>query len=170
LTATDTNGNQQSTFVDVLPRLSTLNFATVPPGLLLNLDGQSMNTPTSVVRVVGMTRTLSAPSSQNLSGSNYNFVVWSHGGAQTHNITVPTNATTYTASYVLPTLALSNNPGNITLQWPTWAAPFSIWSATNLAPPTTWTLIATPLTTNAGNLLLNVATTNESRFFRLQFP
>ena len=170
LTATDTNGNQQSTFVDVLPRLSTLNLATVPPGLLLNLDGQSMNTPTSVVRVVGMTRTLNAPSPQSLSGSNYDFVVWSHGGAQTHNVSVPTNATTYTASFVLPSVALSNGPGNITLQWPTWAAPFSVWSATNLAPPTTWTQITSPLTTNAGNLLLNLATTNESRFFRLQFP
>ena len=170
LTATDTNGNQQSTFVDVLPRLSTLNLATIPPGLLLNLDGESMTTPTSAVRVVGMMRTLSAPSPQNISGSNYNFVVWSHGGAQTHNINVPTNTTTYTASYVLPTVALSNGPGTITLQWPTWAAPFSIWSATNLTPPTTWTQITTPLTTNAGNLLLNLATTNESRFFRLQFP
>jgi hypothetical protein len=64
LTATDTNGNQQSTFVDVLPRLTTLNLATVPSGLQLSLDGQSMNSPTSVVRVAGMTRTLSAPSAQ----------------------------------------------------------------------------------------------------------
>jgi Concanavalin A-like lectin/glucanases superfamily len=170
LTATDTNGNSQSTSVDVQPRLTTLNFATVPPGLQLNLDGLNMTAPTSTVRVAGMTRSLSAPSPQNLSGSNYNFVVWSHGGAQTHNISVLTNATTYTASYVLPTVALSNAPGTITLQWPTWAAPFSVWSTTNLAPPTTWTQITSPFTTNAGNLLLNLSTTNESRFFRLQLP
>ena len=136
----------------------------------VNLDGESMTTPTSVVKVVGMTRALSAPSPQNLSGSNYNFVVWSHGGAQTHNISVPTNATTYTASFVLPTVALSNSSGTITLQWPTWAAPFTVWSTTNLAPPTTWTQFTSPLATNAGNLQLNLATTNESRFFRLQLP
>ncbi len=170
LTVTDTNGNQQSTFVDVLPRLSTLNLETVPAGLQVSLDGQSMTTPTSAVRVVGMTRTLSAPSPQNVSGSNYNFVVWSHGGAQTHNVSVPTNATTYTASFVLPSVALSNGPGTITLQWPTWAAPFSVWSATNLAPPIPWTQITSTPATNAGNFSLNLSATNESRFFRLQFP
>ncbi len=170
LTATDTNGNQQSTFVDVLPRLSTLNLATVPAGLQLNLDGQGMNTPTSVVRVVGMARTLNAPSPQNLSGSNYDFVVWSDGGAQTHNVSVPTNAATYTASFVLPSLVMSNDLSSLSLQWPMWAAPFSVWSTTNLAPPTTWSQITNAPATNAGNLLLNLSATNESRFFRLQFP
>src|SRR5665213_808736 len=69
LTATDTNGNQQSTFVDVLPQLGTLNLATVPPGLQLNLDGQLMNAPTSVVAVAGMTRSLSVLSPQSLAVS-----------------------------------------------------------------------------------------------------
>ncbi|MEY4916918.1 MAG: hypothetical protein RL616_831, partial [Verrucomicrobiota bacterium] len=170
LTATDTNGNQQSTFVDVLPRLTTLNLATVPSGLQLSLDGQSMNSPTSVVRVAGMTRTLSAPSPQNLSGSNYNFVVWADGGAQAHNVIVPTNAANYTASFVQPSLALSNSPGALTLQWPSWAAPFSVWSTTNLAPSATWTQITNAPSTNAGNLLLNLSTTNAACFFRLQFP
>ena len=170
LTATDTNGNQQSTFVDVLPRLTTLNLATVPAGLQLSLDGQNMNSPTSVVRVAGMTRTVSAPSPQTLSGSNYNFVVWSDSGAQTHNISVPTNAASYTASFVQPSLALSNDAGSLTLQWPAWAAPFSVWSTTNLAPPATWTQITNAPSTNAGNFLLNLSVTNDTRFFRLQFP
>ena len=129
-----------------------------------------MNTPTSVVKVVGMTRALSAPSPQNLSGSNYDFVVWSDGGAQTHNVNVPTNATTYTASFVQPSLTMSNGQSSLTLQWPTWAAPFSVWSTTNLAPPTTWSQATNEPATNAGSLLLNLSATNESRFFRLQFP
>ena len=170
LTATDTNGNQQSTFVDVLPRLSTLNFAAVPTGLQLSLDGQNMNSPTSVVRVAGMIRTLSAPSPQTLSGSNYNFVVWSDGGAQTHNFSVPTNAANYTASFVQPTLALNNNVGALTLQWPAWAAPFSVWSTTNLTPPTAWTQVTNAPATNGGNLSLNLSATNGSGFYRLQFP
>jgi hypothetical protein len=170
LTVTDTNGNQQSTFVDVLPRIGTLNLATVPPGLQLSLEGQSLNTPTSVVAVAGMTRTLNAPSPQSLAGSNYNFVVWSDGGAQTHGVSVPTNPANFTASFVQPSLSLSASPGTLTLQWPAWAAPFSLWSTTNLAPAVAWTKITSAPITNGGNLLLNLPITNDSRFYRLQFP
>jgi arabinan endo-1,5-alpha-L-arabinosidase len=169
LTVTDTNGNQQATFVDVLPRLSTLNLDTVPTGLQLSLDGQSMNTPTSVVAVVGMARTLDAPSPQSLVSSNYNFVVWSDGGAQTHGVSVPTNAASYTASFVQPVLALSNGSGALTLQWPVWAAPFSLWSSTNLAS-TAWIKINDAPITNGEILLLNFPTTNDNAFYRLQFP
>ena len=167
LTVTDTNGNQQSGSVDVLPRLSTLNFATVPPGLQVSLDGQSMNAPTSVVAVVGMARSLNAPSPQALLGTNYPFVVWSDGGAQTHYVTVPTNAATLTASYVSPSLALSGGAGGLTLQWPAWAAPFSLWWATNLAPAPVWTKVAVVPATNNGSLQLSLPVTNGIGFYRL---
>ncbi len=170
LTATDTNGNQISSFVDVLPRLTMLNLATVPDGLQVNLDGQSLTAPTSIVRVAGMTRNLSVPSPQTLFGTNYNFVVWSDGGMQTHSISVPTSAATYTASFVQPTLVFSDGVGSLTLQWPVWSAPFTLWSSTNLASPTAWTQITAPLITNAGSLLLNLPATNDNQFFRLQFP
>lgn len=170
LTVTDTNGNEQSAFVDVLPRLGALNLATVPPGLQLSLDGQSMSAPTSVVAVAGMTRSLSAPSPQTLAGGNYHFVVWSDGGAPTHNVTVPTNAAGFTASFVPPSLVLSNAPRALTLQWPAWAAPFSVWRATNLAPPIAWTQFAGTMATNGGYLLLNLPDTNGSAFYRLQYP
>jgi hypothetical protein len=170
LTVTDTNGNQQSASADVLPRTSTLTFATVPAGLQLSMDGQSLNAPTSIVTVAGMTRVLSAPSPQSVSGSNYNFVVWSDGGAPTHNVTVPTNAANFTASFVSPALVLSNASGSLTLQWPAWAVPFSVWGATNLAPPVAWTPIAGALATNNGNLLLSLPATNGGAFYRLQFP
>ena len=117
-----------------------------------------------------MTRNLSAPSPQILAGSNYNFVVWSDGGAQTHNMIVPTNAASLTASFVQPALALSNAPGALTLQWPAWAAPFSVWGATNLAPPIAWSKITGALATNNENLLLNLLNPNGSAFYRLQFP
>ncbi len=171
LRVADTNGNQQSSFVDILPRIVALNLASVPPGLQLSVDGQSMNAPTSIVAVAGMTRSLNAPSPQSFAGSNYNFIVWSDGGAQTHGISVPTNGTTFTASYVPPTLSLSAaNPGALTLQWPAWSSPFSLWSATNLTSPTSWQQVTNPPASTNGTLRLTLPATNSSIFYRLQFP
>ncbi|MEI6075951.1 MAG: LamG-like jellyroll fold domain-containing protein [Verrucomicrobiota bacterium] len=169
LTVADTNGNQQSASVDVLPRLGTLNLATVPPGLQLGLDSQTMTAPTSVVMVAGLTRSLLAPSSQSLSGSNYNFVVWSDGGAQTHNVIVPTNPASYTAGFVPPPLLFSNGSGALMLQWPGWAAPFSLWGTTNLASPV-WSPIAGVPAATRGNLQLALPATPGSIFYRLQLP
>ena len=168
LTATDTNGNQQSALADVLPRLSTLTFATVPPGLQLTLDSQGLSAPTSVVAVVGMTRTVAAPPAQTLEGTNYPFVVWSDGGAATHLVSVPTNGSSWTASYVPPNLSLASGAGAFTLQWPAWAAPFSLWWATNLAPTSVWTPSAAVPTTNDGMLQLALPVTNGVGFYRLQ--
>jgi hypothetical protein len=170
LTVTDTNGNQQSTFLDVLPRISAFNLTTVPPGLQLSVDGQILNAPTSVVAVAGIARTLNAPSPQSLAGSNYSFVLWSDGGAQAHAVTVSTNVANYTASFVSPSLALDAGAGALTLQWPAWAAPFSLWSTTNLTPPAAWQRVTNAPLTNGGNLLLNLSITNDNRFYRLQFP
>jgi hypothetical protein len=168
LTATDTNGNQQSASADILPRLSTLTFATVPPGLQLTLDGQVLSAPTSVVSVVGLTRAVAAPPSQTLSGTNYPFVVWSDGGAAAHFVIVPTNAGSWTASYVPPVLALGSGAGAFTLQWPAWAAPFSLWWTTNLAPVPVWTPLAVVPATNHGMLQLTLPATNAVGFYRLQ--
>jgi hypothetical protein len=55
--------------------------------------------PYSFVGVVGMSRTLEAPSSQNLNGQAYQFQSWSDGGAATHTITTPSSDATYSASY-----------------------------------------------------------------------
>ena len=42
---------------------------------------------------------MSAPTPQTLGGTSYSFGSWSDGGAQTHTITAPAAATTYTATY-----------------------------------------------------------------------
>ncbi len=171
LLVTDTNGNQQSTHVDVLPQTGSLNLASVPPGLSLSVDGKSMNAPTSIADVAGMTRTLSAPASQNFAGSNYNFVVWSDGGTPAHAVSVPTNKVTFTASYVPPSLSLTaENPGTLSLLWPDWSAPFTLWSATNLAQPTVWSPVTNAPVNANGNLRLNLPAADGERFYRLQLP
>ena len=100
LTVTDSAGAQASTFVDILPNVVTLTLDTQPGGLQLTLDGQPITTPYALESVVGITRTLGAPSPQQLTGKrNYNFAQWSDGGAQTHDITTPAADTAYSATY-----------------------------------------------------------------------
>jgi glucose/arabinose dehydrogenase len=81
------------------PSVVTLTFVTQPSGLQLTLDDQLINTPFAVESVVGTTRTIGAPSPQQVGKRNYSFVEWSDGGAQTHVITTPGVDTTYRATY-----------------------------------------------------------------------
>ena len=170
LLVTDGNGNQQAASADVLPRISLLNLATVPAGLQVLLDGQTLNSPTSVVAVVGLTRSLNAPSTQSAAGNNYNFVLWSDGGAATHNISVPTNGGTYTASYLQPSLSLSSASNNLVLGWPSWAGAMNLYGTTNLIPPVAWLMVTNAPVASNGWMLLTLPTTNATGFYRLQSP
>jgi PKD repeat protein len=101
LTATDSNGNSSSTTTRLDPRTVTLNFASSPSQAMLTVGGVSQRAPFSRTVIVGSNNSISAPSPQNLPPLNlrYRWTRWSDGGAQTHNITAPASATTYTATY-----------------------------------------------------------------------
>jgi hypothetical protein len=91
--------NQTDTAVrDLLPRTSTITLQTSPDGLQVKLDGQPVATATSVVGVVGLTRSLEA-FAQTTGGTSYAFDHWSDGSTAAHNILFPAAATTYTAFY-----------------------------------------------------------------------
>lgn len=171
LTVTDTNGYQQSISSDVLPQTSQLTLATVPPGLPLSLDAQPLTTPASLTAVVGMSRQLGAPSPQSDSGTNLTFVLWSDAGAATHNIFVPPTNAVFTASYVQPGIGITSSgagTGMVNLSWPQWASSLTLYSATNLTPPISWSPVSgTPVNTN-GLVTLTVALTKASCFYRLQ--
>ncbi|HEV2319276.1 MAG TPA: LamG domain-containing protein, partial [Verrucomicrobiae bacterium] len=171
LTVTDSNGYQQSVSADVLPQVSQLSLVTVPSLLPLSLDGQSLATPASITAVVGMTRQISAPSPQLYSGANLSFVLWSDGGAATHNILVPPTKSVFTASYFRPGIGITpNGAGRVTLSWPQWASTLALYSATSLAPPVSWSPAnGTPVNSN-GWITLSVALTNATCFYRLQSP
>jgi glucose/arabinose dehydrogenase len=104
LTVTDSKGASTESFVDVLPHITTLNFAATPvlanDGLQITLDGQPHLTPYAEDSVVGMKRTLDVISPQVLGGTTYAFSSWSDGGAASHRINTPATPTTYTATYV----------------------------------------------------------------------
>ena len=99
LTVNDSQNMATTTFRDVVPRKVTITLASQRSGLQVTLDGQPFTTPYSFTGVVGMFRTIGAPSPQTLSGT-YTFRTWSDGGQATHQITTPATATTYTARYL----------------------------------------------------------------------
>jgi glucose/arabinose dehydrogenase len=98
-TVKDSGGLTSSTYVDVVPRKSTLSLDTSPSGLRVTLDGQPVTAPSSVQGVVGITRTLGVVSPQTVGGVTYEFVSWSDGGGATHAINTPSRSTPYMATF-----------------------------------------------------------------------
>ena len=99
LTVRDSGSLLHSVSRDVIPRKVTITLAATPSGPQVTLDGQPQITPVSFLGVVGMIRTIGAPSPQTISGRQFTFRSWSDGGTQTHTIVTPAANTTYTARY-----------------------------------------------------------------------
>jgi hypothetical protein len=60
---------------------------------------------------------------------------------------------------------------SLTFTWPAWAADFSLYTATNLAPPVIWSPAAGMRSRKADTWAMEVAVpTNSQRFYRLQSP
>jgi glucose/arabinose dehydrogenase len=98
LTATDSNGLKATKSVLLVPRTTALTLLSQPSGLTLGLNGNTAVTPFTRTVIVGSRNTLSAPSPQQLRGK-WRWASWSDGGAQTHDVTAPSSAVTYTATY-----------------------------------------------------------------------
>lgn len=170
LVVTDTNGNQSAASADIEPKLSQLTFDTVPTGLPLALDGMAFTTPVSLAMVVGMNHSIVAPSPQVQSGTNYQFVVWSDGGAAAHVLTVPATNAIFIASYVPPVLVAQTYAGELKLSWPQWAGSMNLYSTADLRPPVVWLPVAiTPVITN-GWINIQIPATNGNMFYHLQLP
>jgi len=99
LSARDHDGLVTETYVDVIPRLATIHLESEPAGLKVTLDGMPHAAPYSEVGVVGMLRTLGAPSPQTLGDDRYEFVSWSDGGAANHAIATPETDATWKAVF-----------------------------------------------------------------------
>jgi hypothetical protein len=99
----DSVGLTSTTVRNILPRKANMTFATQPTGLKISLDGASGRiTPFTVTGVVGIIRSIAAPTPQTLNGLNYGFQSWSDGGARSHEISTPAANTTYTANFIKP--------------------------------------------------------------------
>jgi uncharacterized repeat protein (TIGR02543 family) len=86
--------------------------ATTPAGLRITVDETSYDAPHTFNWTPGAARQLSVSSPQSgTSGTRYIYSNWSDGGAQTHTITVPSSAATYTANFTTQhSLTTSVNP------------------------------------------------------------
>ncbi len=113
LTVKDSAGASTTVFRDILPNTVTFTVGSNTGGVQLLLDGQPIAPGTAVAGVVGFQRTLSVASPQSVNGIDYSFLSWSDGGAQSHNISTPASATTYTASF---TAAPANFPMRVNFQ------------------------------------------------------
>ena len=101
LTVTDSDGMAVTKTVTSFPQTVNLTFLTNPAGLQVYDGDDGPNQPTPVTRpvIIGSTVSVSAPTPQVLNGIGYAFASWSDGGAQSHDITAPATAATYTATY-----------------------------------------------------------------------
>jgi glucose/arabinose dehydrogenase len=110
LVATDASGVTGTTTLRLDPQTVALDFASLPRGLQLSVDGVSSTTPFTRTVIVGSNNSISATSPQSVSGTTYEFASWSDGGAQTHNVTAPPATATYTATYVVAPPRSTGNP------------------------------------------------------------
>jgi glucose/arabinose dehydrogenase len=99
LTATDSGGLTDTETLRLDPRTVVLTFQTNPGGLRLVVNSTEAKAPFTRTVIVGSKNSISAISPQQKGGKTYRFSSWSDGGAQTHDITAPATATTYTARF-----------------------------------------------------------------------
>jgi PKD repeat protein len=99
LTATDSGGLTNIKTLRLDPRTVVLTFQTTPGGLQLAVGSTTATATFSRTVIVGSRNSVSAPSGQRKGGKIYNFVSWSDGGAQTHDIIAPAAATAYSARF-----------------------------------------------------------------------
>ena len=127
LTVTDSDGLKSTSFVTIYPRKVNLTFNTAPAGLTLYFDGIAKTTPFTADTLVGFRHNLEARN-QSGGGSSYTFASWSDGGAQQHDVVVPSADQTYTATYTV-----SSAPVPITFKQLNYSTPQSNQSTVNTA-------------------------------------
>ena len=99
LTVRDSTGLTHTSSVDVRPLTSVVRLESNLANAQLTLDGMPITAPFSFTGVEGVIRTLGVVTPQTSNGTTYEFVSWSDGGQATHEITTPTNDTTFTALF-----------------------------------------------------------------------
>jgi len=77
-----------------------LTLDSSPSGIPLAVGDITGAAPFDTMQSTGGTVTLSAPATVDIEGVSYSFAGWAHGGPPSHEVTVPDEATTYTAQYV----------------------------------------------------------------------
>ena len=93
LTATDQWGLSDTESISLQPSTVVLSVDSQPSGLPLSAGASSLVAPYDRTFIEGATVTVSAPSPQTVDGTTYEFVSWSDGGAQTHDVAMSASTT-----------------------------------------------------------------------------
>ena len=114
VTVTDAQGLTGTSTRQLEPRTTALTFTTSPGGGVVTVAGSDHVAAYNQTFVPGAHVPVSVPDVRVVNGANYSFTSWSDGGGRGHTVTVPTSATTYTASYTrqnrLPAAVVTANP------------------------------------------------------------
>lgn len=118
--ATVTGGGSASASTsDSATILTLINLMSVPSGLAIVADGVTYTTPKALGWAAGSSHTLTITSPQTAGNTRYAYLSWSDSGGQSHVVTTPTTATTYTASFKtqnkLTTSVLPAGAGTVTV-------------------------------------------------------
>jgi len=103
----DSSGVSDTTYVDIVPRLSTMIINTEPQGLSLLLDGTPFTAPDTVVGVEGVLRSIEAPYTQTVGQNQFFFTHWNNGEPLLQEFATPVDDSVYTAYYDTVSLAFS---------------------------------------------------------------
>ncbi len=98
-TATDSEGLSKTVTRVVQPRRVDVSFATNPSGLSLQINGETIAAPRTLVSWEGYTLTVNASSPQTLPGTTYAFSSWSDGKGQQHSVVTGATPSVYTAAF-----------------------------------------------------------------------
>jgi uncharacterized repeat protein (TIGR01451 family) len=118
--ATVTGGGSASASTsDSATILTLINLMSSPSGLAVIADGVTYTTPKALAWAAGSSHTLTITSPQTTGNTRYPYLSWSDGGGQSHVVTTPTTATTYTANFKtqnkLTTSVLPAGAGTVTV-------------------------------------------------------
>jgi hypothetical protein len=97
-----------------VPSTDQVTVGTSPNGLSFSVDGALYTTQQILALDTGSTHTIATTSPQGSAGTQYTFINWSDGGAESHNITVnaaATYAANFSTSYLLTTGAVPAGGG-----------------------------------------------------------
>ncbi len=70
----------------------------------------------------------------------------------------------------LPSLSMNVGSGSLALSWPDWATDWQLYSATNLTPPVSWTLVPNATSATNGAFHINLPVDGGTHLFRLSSP
>ncbi|GAB3999160.1 hypothetical protein GCM10028807_48590 [Spirosoma daeguense] len=173
LTVHDSGGGTSSTYVDVIPNVVNLSFATVPANQPLFLDGQPITTPYSRSFVSGMKVGLTAPATRTINNIVYYFDHWSIPLDSASRMTIPNSNATFTAFYVpgpcivpVPVSTTAISATAATANWFAATTPDTTqyqlrW---RLEGASTWTIINSLTATNGHGSYQLIGLTNLARY------